>query len=799
MGEDQTVLSGSAGKLEDGPMRQLVLLVLGLAVLLAGCSPTDQGPLKGSATEIEAPSFVGREACAKCHVEQNDRWQTSHHDRSMQAVNAENVLGDFDDATFEQHGRRHRFFRRGDVFFVETGDGDGQLAEYKIAYTFGFEPLQQYLVGLPDGRYQALDVAWDSRPVAEGGQRWFHLQPDAFYKSGDPLHWTGVAYTWNFMCADCHSTGFKKNYDAASNRYESSFAEIDVACEACHGPGSAHVGWATSVSATARAIEGVDVTGTAPATEQMGLVVVFPRGSERSWPIDADTGLAHRVPERTSQAEIETCGRCHARRGANASEYRFDRPLTDSYRVSLLERGLYHDDGQILDEVYVYGSFLQSRMYQQGVSCSDCHEPHSLRLQNQGNALCNRCHLAERFDTPDHYRHEFGSMAAACVSCHMPATTYMVVDPRRDHSFRVPRPDLSLRFGTPNACAACHVSEGPNWAADAIIEWFGPDRPTSYFESLASGRSTRVSAEADLRTLAGNVDAPDITRATALAELQGISQASVTLISEALRNESPLIRIGALMGLATADSVTLMRLVLPLLSDPDRSVRLEATRLLTTIPAQQVPSLQRSDVNRAIAEYRAAQNVNADRAQSHLNLGWLATYQGDLVTAEREYTKALTLEPYFVPNFLNLADLYRLTGRDVEGEMLLRRALEVAPDSGDAHYALGLLMVRLDRLDEAVEQLRRATEFTPEEPHYIYVHAVAVQTTDDIADAIMILDEGLSRFPENRELLFGAAAFSRDLNDLDRAIGYARRLVAIDPSDPQSAAFLRELESQKRQ
>ncbi len=715
----------------------------------------------------------------------------------MEAASAESVLGDFADASFEQLGRRTRFFRRGEAFFVETTGDDGRPAEFEIAYTFGVEPLQQYLIAFPDGRYQALDIAWDSRPSAEGGQRWFHLQPDALYEPGEPLHWTGVAYNWNFMCADCHSTGFAKNYAAANDRYESSFAEIDVACESCHGPGSAHVEWAASLSAEDSVGEAAGV-GSGPTFEQMGLVVVFPHVEDAAWPIDPDTGLAHRVPGRISQAEIETCGRCHARRTAITADYRFGRPLTDSYRVSLLDRGLYHDDGQILDEVYVYGSFLQSRMYQQGVSCSDCHEPHSLQLYNQGNALCNRCHLAERFDTADHHHHEVGSPAAACVSCHMPATTYMVVDSRRDHSFRVPRPDVSVRFGTPNACGACHVPEGASWAADAITEWFGQDRPTSYVELLASGRSTAVGAEADLRTLAGDSDAPGIARATALAAIPMTSQASITAVADALGDENPLVRMGALVGLEAAGPVTVMRLALPLVRDPNRSVRLEAARLMATIPAQQVPPQQRAGVEEAIAEYRAAQNVHTERAQSHLNLGWLAMQQGDLASAEREYTTALELEPYFIPSFVNLADLYRLTGRDLEGEALLLRALEVAPDIGDVRYALGLLLVRLDRLDEAVEQLRRATELAPDQPHYIYVHAVAVQTAGDAAGAVALLDEGLVRYPADRELLFGAATFSRDLGDRDRAIGYARRLVDLDPNEPQAVGLLRDLQSQRR-
>ena len=765
-----------------------MLLLAGL-LGSAACSPGDQEPqATAPAPAVEPASFVGRAVCADCHAEQDRLWQGSHHDRAMQVPRSESVLGDFDGASFDDRGRRYRFFRRDEAFLVEADGAGGQPTEFEIAYTFGVDPLQQYLIAFPDGRYQALDVAWDARPAAEGGQRWFHLQPDARYETGDPMHWTGVAYNWNFMCADCHSTGFVKGYDAASGAYDSSFAEIDVACEACHGPGSAHVDRALA--------PGVAGSGLTPA--QLGLEVGFSRTTEAEWPIDPQTGLAHRVPERVSRTETATCGRCHARRAGISADYRFGRPLTDSYRISLLDRGLYHDDGQILDEVYVYGSFLQSRMYQQGVSCGDCHEPHSLQLYNEGNALCNRCHLAERFDTPEHYHHDVGSPAAACVSCHMPETTYMVVDPRRDHSFRIPRPDLSLRFDTPNACDGCHVSEGARWAADAVAEWFGPERPASYVELLASGRSGGTRRETDLRALAADPDAPPIARGTALAELPVTSQASITAIAQALADEEPLVRAGALMALGSADPATTVRLALPLVSDPDLSVRLEAARLMATIPVQQVSPRQRAGVEAAIAEYRAAQEVNADRAQSHLNLGGLALQRGDMATAEREYATALELEPYFIPNFINLADLYRLAGRDDEGEALLRRAIGIAPEGGDARYALGLLLVRLGRLDDALPELRRATELAPEQPHYVYVHAVAVQTAGDAGGAIALLDEGLARFPADRELLFGAAAFSRDMGDLERAIGYARRLADLDPNDPQSTAFLRDLESRRR-
>ncbi len=750
--------------------------------------------------DTSAATFVGGRACAGCHARQDEQWRGSHHDLAMQVASPGTMLGDFDEASFSQRGVTTRFFRRGEEFWVSAEGPDGEHHEYRIAYTFGAVPLQQYLVEFPDGRYQALDVAWDSNPEEDGGQRWFHLQPDQRYESGDPMHWTGVAYNWNFMCAECHSTDLRKNYDAESDTYDTVYSDIDVACEACHGPGSAHVAWAGAGAVAAPQDGPIPAArGAGMSAAQKGLQVAFPRIVDHSWDVDAQTGLARRVPERAPAYDVEVCGRCHSRRGVIDDDYEYGAPVTDFYRVALLEEGLYHADGQILDEVFVYGSFLQSRMYQKGVGCADCHEPHSLKLYNSGNALCSRCHLGEKFDTPEHHHHQVGSEGASCIACHMPATTYMVVDPRHDHSFRPPRPDLSLAYGTPNACADCHAENGDRWLADAVERWYGPERPPYYGELLASGRSRGPRAELDLRALAADSEAPGIARATALSLLPATTQASISVIAAALGDGEPLIRAGALAALEGADPTTVMRLVLPLLPDRNRSVRLEAARLMAAIPMQQIPPAQRPAVDAALREYGAAQRVNEDRAQAHLNLGWLALQRGELGAAEQEYLTALELEPMFVPTFINLADLYRVTGRDAEGERLLRQALEIAADSGDTYYALGLLLVRTDRLDEAVAALRRAARLAPDAPHYVYVHAVAVQTAGDARDAVQILDDGLARFPADSELLFGAAAFSRDLGELERAIGYARRLVDVHPNDAQAAAFLRDLEARRRE
>jgi hypothetical protein len=226
-------------------MTALAFFVLFVAVSVGG--PSKAAELAAAPASHTATGYVGSAACAGCHQAESEAWRGSHHDLAMAEATEETVLGDFDSAAFTYGDVTSRFFRRDGKFFVNTDGPDGELADFEIRYTFGVTPLQQYLIAFPDGRMQALGIAWDSRPKEKGGQRWFHLYPGQNLKAGDPLHWTGIDQTWNFQCAECHSTELRKNYDAATNTYATTWAEIDVACETCHGPGAAHVDWADGV------------------------------------------------------------------------------------------------------------------------------------------------------------------------------------------------------------------------------------------------------------------------------------------------------------------------------------------------------------------------------------------------------------------------------------------------------------------------------------------------------------------------------------------------------------------------
>lgn len=774
------------------PARPLALLeaLAATLCLLAACG-RPSAPAGGAETAAplpaEAARFIGREACVRCHETEDALWRGSHHDLAMQPAEAGAVLGDFDDAKFTYYGVTSTFFRKEGRHFVRTDGPDGRLHEYEIAYTFGATPLQQYLIAFPGGRYQALNVCWDTRPAREGGQRWFHLYPNENVDFRDVFHWTGPYQNWNSMCAECHSTNVKKGYRPDEDRYETTWSEIDVSCEACHGPGSAHVAWATAVQ-----------RGLAPKDDpRKGMAVKLGDAAPRaSWEFDMTRGVAKRSVPRASWTELDTCARCHARRSAVAAEYAHGRPFMDTHRPALLDEALYQADGQIEDEVYEYGSFVQSRMYRAGVTCSDCHDPHSLKVRVSADATCSSCHLRGKFDAPSHHFHKPGSKGASCVECHMPARKYMVVDARRDHSFRVPRPDLSVAIGTPNACSPCHSDRPVKWSAEAAVRWWpGLSKRPHYVRALDAGRRGLPGADGLLARLAGDAEQPGIARATAVSLLgASLSPASLPVLERALRDRDPLVRMAALEPMPALPPAERVRLAASLLSDPVRTVRIDAARSLAVAPSGLLSESQRAALAAALAEYVQAQAMHADRAEGHMNLGGLHAERGEMGEAEREYRAAIRLNRWFAPAYVNLADVLRLEQRDDEGERVLRTGLEASPESADLHRALGLALARRQRLAEALGSLGRAAELGADDPSNAHVLGVALHDAGQADRALVVLRKAHERHPGDRDLLIALATFSRERGARAAAIGYARKLLDLQPQDLGARALLASLE-----
>ena len=741
-----------------------------------------------------ARKYVGGGACAPCHRAAYDSWKGSHHDLAMAHASAGTVLGDFTNVKVTFHGISSTFYRRSDRYFVQTDGPDGRLHDYEIQYTFGWFPLQQYLVAFAGGRLQALSIAWDSRPKEQGGQRWFHLYPGERISSQDELHWTGPQQNWNYVCAACHSTNLKKNYDATTNRYASTWSDVNVACEACHGPGSRHVEWA---QAQARTRAHTPASSRTPSSDgDNGLVVQFQKEPNAQWGFEPLASIASRRTGWSRPEEIQVCAPCHSRRSVIDDGYVAGQPLLDSYIPALLTEPLYHADGQIRAEVYEYGSFLQSRMYERGVSCTNCHDPHSLKLRAPGNAVCAQCHLAAKYDSRLHHFHEPGSASARCVACHMPTTTYMVVHARHDHSVRVPRPDLSVALGTPNACNQCHTKHDAGWAAAQVRKWYGHDARgyQTYARMLHAARTAAAEAEELLTSLAGNTGQPAIARATALSLLPSdLSPASLRAVQLGLSDDDPLLRCAAIGALEAVPSGQRLPLAAPLLADPVRAVRIEAARQLATTSTDELSTELRAQIERGIDEYVAAQRVDADRPESHTNLGVLYAERARYEDAEMEFRSALKLQPAYVPAWADLADLRRAQGRDRDAESLLRQGLERAPKDASLHHARGLALVRLRQTNAAVQELARAAVLAPDEARFAYVYAVALHSTGRQREAIEAIEQALARHPTNREMLAAAATFSRDAGDRAAALKYAARLVALAPSDSAAQQLLQEL------
>jgi predicted CXXCH cytochrome family protein len=749
------------------------VIAVGLAAML-GRSYAHRSAALRPAAESTPVSFVGSQACASCHAQQAVDWEKSQHRAAMAIASDSTVRGDFNGAKLAYAGNTTQFQRRDGKYFVRTDGPDGKVAEFEVKYAFGVEPLQQYLIELSGGRVQALSIAWDSRPKNQHGQRWFHLNPSERITHDDELHWSKPSQNWNFMCADCHSTGLRKNYNADADRFETKWAEINVGCEACHGPGQRHVTWAAA-SPTDRGARRDSTKGlTARLDERRGV----------QWTANAATGNATRSHARTSDREIETCAQCHSRRSQIADGYQAGKPFLDYYRPALLSRPLYQADGQQRDEVYTWGSFLQSKMYSRGVTCSDCHNPHSGKLRADGNAVCASCHLPSKYDTPDHHRHQAASAGASCVGCHMPTTTYMVVDPRHDHSLRIPRPDLSTTLGTPNPCASCHANRDAQWAASQLRAWYGHTPATDSHErlarTLAAVDAGAVDAQAQLRALAADRTQPSIARASAFAEWSALPDLdALTTLTAGLSDSSALVRFGALQSLALLTPDVRLRLGAPLLSDARRAIRIEAANVLADMPAQRLSQEQQVAFDRAAGEFIETQRYNADRAEARVTLGTFLAQRGDAARAQEELEAAIRLAPSSIPAYVNLADVYRAQGRDEDGERLLRRGLVGAPTSASLHYALGLVLTRLKRSDTALEEFTRAAGLEPGNARFAYVHAVALNSAGKADAAIAQLKAALASHPANGDLLSALVSFYEARGKSTEAAPYKERLRAL--------------------
>lgn len=754
-----------------------VRLILGFSTLLLLVNSCN----RISRFEVVNPQFAGRQTCLECHEKEYNLWVGSDHDNAMDTAIAETVLGDFNNAEFTRDGFTSRFYTREGKYYVYTKGPGGIPGEFQIAYTFGVRPLQQYLVPFEGGRLQCLQIAWDTEL-----KRWYHLH-DYVYSGEDIdpddwLYWTNNGQNWNTMCAECHSTNLKKNYSLQKKVYNTTWFEIDVSCEACHGPGSEHNRWA-NFNKDER-----------PEAENYALVVPTSNIS--------------------SQKLVEQCAYCHARR-TSFEDFMYPRDqVFDIMSPQLPIEPYYYHDGQILEEDYVYGSFTQSKMHKKDVRCTFCHDAHSLKLKFDGNRLCYQCHIEEKYSNYNHHFHKLPGEdgkplilddgkkvvpvgeGSKCILCHMPGERFMGVDYRRDHSMRIPRPDLSDKLGTPNACTHCHTDRSNAWAAGYTHTWYGPPTRYHFGETMFKASKNDTSAVTDLLHLIDDDNTGGIVRAAGVYYL-GMFTGNNDKIREKLTDKDPLVRREAVRGFTPIDVDDLVKSVSPLLNDSTRMIRMEAAFKLSILPVENFDTSYQELLNSGINEYIKAMEYSADFAASRHNLGNIYSNIGQIEKAIENYKEAIRIDSLFYPAQINLSMLYNKSGNNVKALELLEYVVKRNPELGDAWYSLGLLQSEMGDYIGSTETLKKAGRLMPERARIWFNLYRLQEFNKDIGGAENSINLCLELEPRNLEFLSAKIEFLVKQSREREAVEVAEKILEYYP-DISDRAVIEDFISRNR-
>ena len=659
--------------------------LLYLSNIFLNCSPDksqDSLSIKGN--------YLGDQACQSCHQKEYEDWNGSHHQLAMQTANELNVLGDFNNVSFSSNGVISQFFKKDGKHYVNTEGEEGNLQDFEVKYAFGVEPLQQYMIQFPNGRVQCLLIAWDTQK-----NQWFDLMPQNRLAPDDWLHWTKGSMNWNTMCADCHSTDLKKNFDVDLKIYDTQWSSINVSCESCHGPGGKHLQYINS-------------------NGHLGEDKV------------SDSYL-YQVNSEDKKQQVEDCAHCHSRRSPITNSYVNDEEFMDQYIPSLINPGLYHTDGQILDEVYVYGSFVQSKMYRRDVGCTDCHNPHSLELKLEGNNLCTQCHIKEKYDVISHHFHPVDTESSKCINCHMPGKYYMGNDFRRDHSFRVPRPDLSAKYDTPNACIGCHQDKSDEWASEAIVRWYGKERPKHFSTIMTSFHAGEIEAIPKMISMVSDTSVPPIIQATAIGFLGDFRSSEINQeVQKALKNESSIIRHSAVGALANASKNERLEYLSPMLNDPIRSVRAFASYAMADISKDELPEVMHEAYDNAKNDFEQQLDIQADFPGGQLMRGQYLQKKGQLDLAKQAYLECINQDPYLATPHYNVATIYYIQKNHGKAKISFKNAISRDSNYIDAYFSLGLLSAELGDLIGAEINLQKAAILSGN-PRYYYNWGLTLQ------------------------------------------------------------------------
>lgn len=682
---------------------------LAVLCIITGCSdPSDTGydateaeVSRGEATVTfpysQNPKRMlrfGPEACVECHAEEVAEWRESHHAKANRPVSVELDAAAFaGNRELEESGVTYRMAQDGDAFKLHVLEEDGGATEYDLVGVIGETPIRQYLAHLPGNRFQTISATYD---VIH--DRWVDVFAGQDRLPGEWGHWAGQGMNWNSNCAYCHTTEFEKGFDLETNAYHSKWTQQGLACAECHTGLEEHV-------IAAR-----------------------------------NPGYVSTIPELDREQVEQNCVACHSRRDQlTADAFEPGDAYHDHFSVSLPDQpGLYYADGQILDEVFVHASFEMSRMNHAGVTCMDCHNPHSLEriLPVENNMLCMRCHQTGVMEAPiiepvKHSFHPEGSTGNQCVECHMSETVYMQTDWRADHGFHSPDPLMTKELGIPNACNKCHGDQTVDWAVEHSERWYG--------EALAESRQR---ARARAITKAYNYDPAGLPELLALAEDEEIPAWQATYagllpnylpnaeaeahLRSLLDHEDSMVRARATGGLAlTEDGEATM---IEKLSDPSRSVRIAATRGLASRNTPVPEGVAAKDWSDYI-------HFNSDRPQSLLMLANYAVREQKPADVLKLVERAISLDSLNPEMYHQTAILLSSAGLQKEARSQLYKGWELAPEEPRFPYSLGLLAAETGDLETSIGYLEETVAMEPRFYRAWYNLSLAYQRVNRMEDA----------------------------------------------------------------
>ena len=737
-------------------LRIIITFIFLILIAVLGIEHCKSPEQPSPAEVFEKNDYAGSQTCTSCHSKEHNEWLISHHARAMLPANDSSVLGNFDNAKLVADGVITRFFKKDGKFYINTQGDDGKNHDYEIKYTFGFTPLQQYLVEFPGGRMQATRASWDTQK-----KKWFHQYAGQKIPAGDWLHWTGNSQNWNTMCAACHSTNVHKGYDEAKDTYQTSFNEVNITCESCHGPGKLHIEY----------VKGGEY---AAGKKILGSRLLLTKSS-------------------TQKELINACGYCHARRAEITDAVHPGKEFMNDFIPELPTNTFFYADGQMNDEDYNYTSFLQSKMFRRGVQCMHCHNPHSGSLKLDGNIVCSQCHATATHNTPAHTMHSENSVGSSCINCHMPSKIYMGIDLRHDHSFRIPRPDLTAKYGVPNTCNSCHKDKSAEWAAAVIQKNFGSPR-YHFSEDLIPGSEGGPNSEVHLIKVLGDTATPAIVRAAAIDYIgKEATQNAATILLAGLLDTSADVRFRSLERLSGSDPSIWMAPAAPLLHDPVRAVRIGAADLFITVPENQIPQSDLSSFYSAKAELERYLGNQTDFAQGNVKAGDYYKKLHQLGEAEKFYRRALRKDSRLTIAKINLASTLNEEGKNLEALQELKEAQRLEPNSDHIYYSLGLLYAEMNQPQNAAAAFQHAIELRTSNIRVYYNYALLLQQQNKKADAEQVFLKGLSLEPSNGDLLYALTILYVQEKQIQKAIATGKELRKYHPDDPNYRPLLQQL------